>query len=123
MKQLIPSNHGGGLQPSPEPSANLSAEGALVLNIAAEKLIQGVKWIVRYEDDPKRTPTIELQPTTAEDHSGYTVTRSGGSVAKVRIRSLWRECKHADRFVGRYRISKIAHGLRLTLLTNQENDK
>lgn len=115
MKQLIPVNTGGGLKPDPLPSAHLSDAGALVLNISADKLIGGEKWIVFYEDDAAKTPSFELRPAAATDRSAYKVTRSGGSVAKIQVRSLWLECDCASRFVGRYSVSKAAHGLRLVL--------
>ena len=113
MKQLIPINTGGGLKPDPSPSAHLSDAGALVLNISADKLIGGEKWIVFYEDDAAKTPSFELRPAAATDRSAYKVTRSGGSVAKVQVRSLWLECDHAGKFVGRYSVGRVAHGLKL----------
>lgn len=88
MKQLIPVNTGGGLKASTTPSANLSEAGALVLNIAADKLIGGDKWIVLYEDDPTKRPVIELRTAATIDRSAYKVTRTGGTSAKIQIELL-----------------------------------
>ena len=113
MKILRPRNRGGGLKKKEVPQANLSAAGALNLNISADELIGGSRWVVKYEDDESKPPAIELSATSATDLSGYKVTRSSGSAAKVQIRSLFDECKSAHRFIGRFGVSKVAGGLRL----------
>ncbi len=115
MKQLVPINTGGGVKPSPLPSANLNDGGSLVLNSAADKMIGGEKWIVSYEDDAKKPQVIELKPAATTDKSAYSVTRGNGSAAKVTIRSLWQEAgkEHAEAYIGRYTVHKIAHGLKL----------
>lgn len=114
MKQLIPFNTGGGVKASPVPQATLNENGALTLNLAADELIGGDKWHVFYEDDSAKTPAFELKAASKNDASAYAVTRSGGSAAKITIRSLKNEIRHADKFVGKYSVSKVAGGLRLT---------
>lgn len=117
MKQLIPINTGGGLKAAPLPSAHMNNAGALVLNLAADNLIGGEKWLIFYEEDASLPAAIEIRPAAATDKSAYKVTRSGGSAAKVTLRSLWQET-NGERFVGRYSISKVAHGLRLCKSTS-----
>lgn len=111
MKQLTPVNPGGGLKRS-APSAHINAEGALVLNVEADEMIKGEKWIIFYEDDPLKQAVIELRAASASDASAYKVTR--GTSSKITIRRLWTVCKDANRFVGKYTVGKMANGLRLT---------
>lgn len=118
MKQLIPSNSGGGVKRNPKPLAHLNADGALVLNLAADALIGGSKWLVFFEDDISKTPAFELRPAAATDQAAYTVTRSANSSAKITVRSVRSFCTpdRFDQFVGHYSVAKISHGLRLSKL-------
>lgn len=116
MRQLIPANQGGGYKATRTPSAVLNESGALTLNLAADQLIGGDKWLIWYEDDPKNPPRIELKAASNSDSAGYTVTRSAGSAAKITIRPLLRDAQNAAAYVGRWQVSKIAGGLRLTRL-------
>lgn len=113
MRQLIPANTGGGLKATKTPSAVLNEAGALTLNLAADAMIGGDRWLIWYEDDPASSPRIELKATSASDSGGYTVSRSGGSSAKITIRPLLRDAKNARSYIGRWRVQKIAGGLRL----------
>lgn len=114
LKQLIPVSTGGGIKPSKTPSATLNQSGTLSLNSAADQMLGGDKWIVRYEDDPNRSPLIELQAASIGDESAYKVVRASGSSPRINIKLLWQKITHADQYVGRYQISKIAHGIKLS---------
>lgn len=76
-------------------------------------MIGGDKWLVFYEENPEKPPAIELRPAASSDASAYKVTRSAGSSAKVTIRILWQKISHAEKYVGRFTVRKVAHGLRL----------
>lgn len=122
MKQLIPANTGGGLKRSKTPTAVLNDNGALTLNLAADALIGGDKWLVWYEDNPALPPKIELKAASASDRAGYVVTRSGGSAAKITIRTLLSDATNADHYIGRWTVQRMAGGLRLTRTEDPHHD-
>lgn len=108
-KKLIPARKGGGV-PQGEPTARINKHGVLSMSAATMQMLGNPPklsvWIVGEH--------IEMEPTTATDEGGWTVSGGNGTSARIRARAIIDEL--GENVIGEPLIvSRINGGIKLTI--------